>query len=148
MCERMTMPMPSHTSRPGRTCMKSFPGHRDQVRHARAFMAFFLDGCPFADDVVLLISELAANACAHSASGRPGGTFTVRAEMCPAGSLYAEVEDQGSVWDGNVSAAEPPHGLFLLRELSADCGARQGEQGWITWFTIAIPASQQQAALP
>jgi two-component sensor histidine kinase len=93
---------------------------------------------------VLLISELAANACAHSGSSRPGGSFTVRAELCHVGSLYVEVEDQGSEWDGNISAAKPPHGLFLLRELSDDCGARRGKQGWITWFTIAIPASQRQ----
>jgi hypothetical protein len=148
MCERTTMPMPSLTSRPSRTCVRSFQGHREQVRRARAFIAFFLDGCPFADDAMLLISELAANACAHSGSSRPGGSFTVRAELCPVGSLYVEVEDQGSEWDGNISAAEPPHGLFLLRELSDDCGARRGEQGWITWFTIAIPASQRQAAMP
>jgi hypothetical protein len=44
MCERTTMPRPSLTSRPSRACVRSFPGRREQVRHARAFIAFFLDG--------------------------------------------------------------------------------------------------------
>jgi anti-sigma regulatory factor (Ser/Thr protein kinase) len=148
MCERTTMSAPSLTNGPGRACRRSFPGQRECVREARVFIALFLNGCPSAGDAVLLISELAANACAHSASSRPGGTFTVRVEICPGVYLHAEVEDQGSNWDGNISAADPPHGLFLLRELSDHCGARRGQQGWITWFTIAIPASQQQAALP
>jgi anti-sigma regulatory factor (Ser/Thr protein kinase) len=86
---------------------------------------------------VLLVSELAANACAHTASGRPGGTFTVRVEVDPGAGLHAEVEDQGSEWDGDIGAAECPHGLFLLRELSGECGARRGKRGWIVWFTMA-----------
>jgi anti-sigma regulatory factor (Ser/Thr protein kinase) len=120
-----------------------FRGRRDQIRLVRALLAGFLDGSPAADDAALLISELAANACAHSASGQPGGTFTVRIEICPGVYVHAEVEDQGSTWDGNIGAAEAPHGLFLLQALSADCGARRGKHGWVTWFTIASP---QQAA--
>src|SRR5208283_6006013 len=74
-----------------RTCAFSFPGRRDQVRHARAFVARFLDGHPAADDAILLVSELAANACAHSASGRPGGVFMVRAQVSDGGRAYVEV---------------------------------------------------------
>jgi serine/threonine-protein kinase RsbW len=138
MCAHPTLP-PQTAAPPTRTCTQSFAGRRDQVREARAFLASFLDGVPGADDAVLLISELAANACAHTASGRTGGTFTVRAEICPGRYARAEVEDQGSGWDGDISAAESPHGLYLLRELSDDCGTRPGEHGWVTWFTIASP---------
>ena len=71
---------------------------------ARELVARYLDGSPAADDAVLLVSELAANACAHSASGQPGGRFVVG--LCRSGSsrgqVYAEVEDQGSAWDGPV----------------------------------------------
>jgi hypothetical protein len=127
------------TPSPRRTCSQCFAGRRDQVGKARAFLACFLDGFPSCDDAVLLISELAANACAHTASGRPGGTFTVRAEVCPGAYIHGEVEDQGSTWDGDLTAAEPPHGLYLLRELSDDCGTRPGKDGWITWFTMVGP---------
>jgi len=122
-----------------RSCEWAFPGRREQVREARALLAAFLADCSAADDAVLLVSELAANACAHTASGHPGGTFTVRAEICPGGGIHAEIEDQGSGWDGDIAVAESPHGLYLLRELSDDCGTRPGEDGWITWFTMLSP---------
>lgn len=136
MCEHATM-----SRRCGRphSYAQSFPGTPGHVRYVRAFIATVLDDFPGADDAVLLISELAANACAHSASGIPGGTFTVRADVCPGIYVRAEVEDQGSKWDGDIAAAESPHGLYLLRQLSADCGARRGAHGWAIWFTIAGP---------
>jgi hypothetical protein len=139
MCQATVAP------RPPRLCEWFFPGRRDQVGLARAVVARFLDGCPVAADVVLLVSELAANAVAHSASGQPGGTFTVRARIRNGGSVYAEVEDQGSRWSGDVSTAECPHGLYLLREFSATCGTRRGEAGWVTWFTISDPAGHAPA---
>jgi hypothetical protein len=50
--------------------------------------------------------------------------------------IHVEVEDQGGAWDGNIGLAEPPHGLYLLRELSTACGTIRSDEGWITWFTI------------
>jgi anti-sigma regulatory factor (Ser/Thr protein kinase) len=108
----------------------------DQVRRARGLLAALLDASPTADDAVLLVSEIATNAVAHSASGTPGGTFILRARADHDGCIHAEVEDQGSRWDGNIGAAEAPHGLYLLRTLSAACGTRRGEHGWVTWFTL------------
>lgn len=93
---------------------------------------------PGSDDVAVLISELATNACVHSVSGTPGGRFTVRAEHCPGLCIHVEVEDQGSDWNGDLGTAEPPHGLYLLRELSSQCGTRRGDYGWVIWFTLAI----------
>jgi anti-sigma regulatory factor (Ser/Thr protein kinase) len=116
--------------------VRSFPGRRDQVSNVRAFMASLLRGCPTADEAVLLLSEMAANACAHSASGRPGGSFIVRAQVSEGGRVYAEVEDEGSPWDGSFSTAESPHGLYLVRALSTECGSHRGGSGWITWFVL------------
>lgn len=141
MCDRAALPSPAITPRQPHVHTRSFPGTRQHVGQARKFIAAVLPGCPHLDDVVLLISELAANACAHSASGSPGGTFTVRAEVHPGTCVHAEVEDQGSTWDGNIAFAGCPHGLFLLRQLSADCGTRRGKHGWVTWFTITSQAA-------
>jgi anti-sigma regulatory factor (Ser/Thr protein kinase) len=121
---------------PLRACTFRFAGRVDQVGRARAFVAGFLEGNPGADDAVLLVSELAANACAHSASGRPGGTFVVRVQVGGDGCVRVEVEDQGSPWDGRFGEIESPHGLYLLRALSAQCGTRLGAGGWVTWFVL------------
>jgi Histidine kinase-like ATPase domain len=136
MCDHTTLP-PSTRPAPGppRLCARSLPGRLDQIGEARALTARMLHGCPATDDALLLISELATNACIHTASGHPGGTFTVRIRTSPH-LIHAEVEDQGSTWDGNIGTAQPPHGLFLLRVLSTTCGTRPGAGGWITWFSI------------
>jgi anti-sigma regulatory factor (Ser/Thr protein kinase) len=124
---------------PLRACAFCFPGRGDQVRYARAFIRRFLDGHPAADDAILLVSELAANACAHSASGRPGGTYTVRARVGDGGRVQVEVEDEGSSWGGSLMGIESPHGLYLVRSLAAACGTRRGARGWVIWFVLGRP---------
>jgi anti-sigma regulatory factor (Ser/Thr protein kinase) len=59
---------------------RSYPGTVDQVRQVRADLAPVVDGCPVADDLILIASELCTNAIVHTRSGQPDGTFTVRAE--------------------------------------------------------------------
>jgi serine/threonine-protein kinase RsbW len=130
-----------------RSCERSFPGRLDQVREARAFTIRMLGGCPAADDAVLLVSELATNACTYTASGAPGGTFTVRIERFR-GLIRAEVEDQGSTWDGNLSSAQPPHGLYLLQALSVSCGTYPGARGWVAWCTLGTPPSPSPSSPP
>ena len=127
----------THRARRGRYCVGTFGGRREQVGQARAFLAAFLGNWERTDDAVLLIGELGANAVVHTGSGEPGGLFTVRAEL--AGPwLRAEVEDQGSSWHGRLAEAECPHGLFLLRQLSARCGTRRSRHGWVTWFVLDV----------
>lgn len=135
MPDRATLPGPAPAAR-WRSCASTFLGRPDQAGQARALLAAFLHGLPGADTAILLASELAANAVSHSASGQPGGTFTVRAHLTGTG-VYAEVEDQGSGWDGNLAGAQAPHGLFLLQALSTSCGAQHCPAGWVTWFTLA-----------
>lgn len=133
-----TLPLGDHRG-PGRFCLGMFPGQREQVGQARAFLAAFLGGWARADDAVLLIGELGANAVVHTGSGAPGGLFTVRA-MLSGAWLRAEVEDQGSSWNGRLEEAECPHGLFLLRQLAARCGTRRARGGWVTWFALGDDA--------
>jgi two-component sensor histidine kinase len=146
MSEQQTLTAAADLSMATRCCAGSFPGRRDQIRLIRGILSAFFDDCPAADDAVLIVSELAANAVTHSASGQPGGLLIIRAETSPATCVRAEVEDQGSTWDGDLSTAQPPHGLFILRALSADSGTRRGQDGWITWFTIPIASGQEPPA--
>ena len=101
-----TLPLNDHRG-PGRFCLGMFPGQREQAGQARAFLAAFLGGWSRVDDAVLLIGELSANAVVHTGSGAPGGLFTVRASLTGAW-LRAEVEDQGSSWNGQARGRRMP----------------------------------------
>jgi hypothetical protein len=116
---------------------RTYPGLPAQARIVRADLRPLLARCPAADDVLLLASELAANAIAHSHSGRPGGTFTIRLSHEPGSGVHAEVADQGSTWPGDLPVcARPPHGLYLLLALSTACGARRDGHNRIVWFRL------------
>ena len=82
-------------------------------------MARHLAGCPAADDMTLIVSELASNAVVHSASR--GQFFTVRAELDP-GHARVEVEDLGGSWRGRHSDGRP-HGLDVVEAFT-------GPDGW------------------
>ena len=71
----------------------TYPAEPRQVGLARAALAGWLGGCPWADEAILIASEFATNAVLHSAS-RHGGAFTLRAEVGH-DRLRIEVEDGG-----------------------------------------------------
>ena len=85
-----------------RAFASTYPGTPEHIARSRQLRRG-LGGCPDADDVILCVSELAANAVLHSNSGKPGGTYTVRAEGCPGASVCIEVEDDGGPWIGKTS---------------------------------------------
>lgn len=63
-------------------------------------------GCPAADDLVLIASELAGNAVLHSQSR--GEFFTVRCQAHP-GHVRVEVEDLGGPWRTRRPDDRPEH---------------------------------------
>jgi anti-sigma regulatory factor (Ser/Thr protein kinase) len=97
---------------------RSYPGAKEQVRQVRADLAAIAAGCPLADDLVLLGSELVTNAIMHSKSGQPGGEFTVRAQVRPGSYAWLEVEDQGGPWIEHEADEEHGHGLDLVKALA------------------------------
>jgi hypothetical protein len=125
---------------PQRSWEQSYPGTPGQLWHVRSALRQFLAGCPLADDAVLLLSELAANAVQHSDSGKPGGTFTVRARHAADRYVRGEIEDQGSDWHGDLPAsAAQPHGLYLLQSLASACGADRTGRAGLVWFRLDYP---------
>jgi hypothetical protein len=114
----------------------TFPGEISAIRGLRPVLRSFLGSCPVADDAVQLAWELAANACAHSNSGLPGGQVTLAAAQAP-GYVSVAVQDDGSDWDGNLTGAVNPHGLYLLRSLATECASIGGQNARTVWFTIA-----------
>jgi len=120
-----------------RTWRQDFPGRPDQLRHVRAALTAFMGGCPAVGDLALLVSELCANAIAHSASGRPGGAFAVRVRHVHGDYVHAEVRDGGSEWHGDIArSADPPHGHYLLLALAADCGVSADGGSRTVWFRL------------
>jgi serine/threonine-protein kinase RsbW len=100
---------------------RSYLGAKEQVHLVRADMAQVAESFPAVDDLVLIASEIAANAILHSRSGQPGETFTVRAEVHPGQYVWLEVEDKGGNW-AKLDPGDDEHGrgLRILACLAGD----------------------------
>lgn len=100
------------------TFQRSYPGRADYIQRVRADLAPFASRCPRADDLITAASELAANAALHSRSSRPGGEFTVRADLYPGDYAWLEVEDKGGPWATRNHHDDRPHGLDIVTLLA------------------------------
>jgi serine/threonine-protein kinase RsbW len=120
-----------------------FPGEPPLVGQARSWIAELLPACSPLDDLLLLASELASNAVAHTRSGQPGGQFTVEVTWSPQ-SARVVVGDQGSD-EVPVAVASPGEqgeylesgrGLLLVDALSAAWGtAGDADARWL-WADV------------
>jgi two-component sensor histidine kinase len=131
---------------------RTYPGTADQVRQVREDLAAFTEGFPLADDLVLMASELATNALVHSRSGKPGGTFTVRAEIRAGDFARLEVEDQGGEWTGQQpDDDEHGRGLAIVAALAGDGnwtiedGNTPGTRVIWAWLNWPQDKNQEQA---
>ena len=97
-------------------------------------------------NIVLLLSELAANAARHTGSGERGGVFTTRLVDVPGEYVLGLIEDGGSKWDGDLRAsARNASGLHLVLALSADCGVYGGARNRTVWFQVLYPPGDRAA---
>jgi serine/threonine-protein kinase RsbW len=143
---------------------RDFPGGADQVPEARHWIGDLLPECDPLADLLLLASELCANAVIHTRSGQAGGWFSVTVEWTSALARVV-VGDQGSLLmpttaanSGNAGwAEESGRGLWLVDELADDWGTASRPEGrwlWadIRWQAKGGPALQvpggMDAALP
>jgi len=85
------------------------------------------------------LSELATNAVLHSRSGRPGGTFWVRA-CVDGGRVRVEVEDEGGAWEpARGGNGQSGRGLVIVSNLASRWGRDGGGARRIVWFEIDCP---------
>ena len=118
-----------------------FPGRPDQIRQARVFVTGTLHGHPVTENAVLAVSELASNSVAHSASGRPGGEFTVHLDVLTGDTIWLEVADDGGPWR-LARCDDHVHGLQIVRMLASDAGVTGGpDEGWVAWARFDWPAA-------
>jgi len=118
--------------------MRVFLGSHHEVRNVREFVAQSVDGSPVVDDVILLTSEVAANAVVHTASGK-GGTFTVVVQ--PGDRVVrVEVHDGGSEASPKVRSADElagsGRGLGLVEGLATRWGHLGNRNGRVVWFEV------------
>jgi Histidine kinase-like ATPase domain len=85
---------PSDRVRPARPWARTFRGMPASVPEARRFVAELLAGCPAREALMTCVSELCANAIAHTASGN-GGVFTVEVDIPRPGVARIAVTDEG-----------------------------------------------------
>ena len=121
---------------------QAYPGDEVQLGYLRAALRPLLCGCPVADDVVQLMSELGANAVRHSRSREAGGTFTARLLDVPGQYVLGEIEDGGSDWRGDLQgSAREASGLDLLLKFSAACGVSGDSRERAVWFRLQYPVA-------
>lgn len=121
---------------------RSYTGHPSQIAQVRSDLAEVTASFPLADEVILLASELCTNAVVHGCSGRPGGIFTVLANVYPGQFVRIEVRDQGGAWDALPHEDERPHGLDIVRTVAGDGNwgvDGDSSAGWIVWVRLHWP---------
>lgn len=133
---------PLRASEPITTFERAYPGTVFYLRHVRADLAHLAAAHPAAGDLILLASELAANAIIHSRSGELNGEFIVRAHICPGDYAWIEVEDQGGLWITHEHGDDQQHGLDTVARRAGD--ANWGVDGdstcHVVWFRLDWPA--------
>jgi anti-sigma regulatory factor (Ser/Thr protein kinase) len=129
------------------TFERDYPGTASQASRVRADLAQIASVFPAADELTLLASELAANAITHSRSGEPGGTFTVRAWLCPGDHAWIEVIDQGGDWASpNPDDDEHGRGLGIVAAIAGDgnWGINGDHTYRLAWFRLNWHHDQDQ----
>jgi two-component sensor histidine kinase len=81
------------------------------------------------DDVVLISSELTANAILHSASVGPGGRFAISVAVSNREYVRVEVEDQGGPRTASQRGLPDGHGLSIVAALADHWNVRGDSRG-------------------
>ncbi len=119
---------------------RHFRGGRDQVAEVRHWLEDLLPDCAARADMLLLASELCANAIVHSRSGEAGGQFSVDIDWAP-DLARVVVGDQGSAKLPQIRAhgtamGESGRGLLLVSGVADDWGtASRPNRRWV-WADV------------
>ena len=133
---------------------RTFRGKPASVPEARRFVAGILAGCPARETLVACVSELCANAIAHTASGN-GGVFTVEVERPRDGVARVAVTDAGGPSvpaagpvPGSDPMAEGGRGLALVAASTARWGYTDACPGRTVWAEATWPVPVRLPAAP
>ena len=134
--------------------VRTFRGMPASVPEARRFVAELLAGCPAREALMTCVSELCANAIAHSDS-RNGGVFIVEVDLPRPGVARIAVTDEGGpslpvagsldlmAEDGLM--AEGGRGLAMVAACTSRWGYADAHPGRTVWaeacWPVPVPAS-------
>lgn len=126
---------------------RAFEAEPGQVRLIRAFVAEYARGYPFLDDLLLAVTELAANAIEHSAPAADG-TISVTVTV-GAGTTLVAVTDGGN--PRSTPHVRPPRedaeggrGLYLVATVAERWGFTRDPGASTTWCEFGAAASLQR----
>jgi anti-sigma regulatory factor (Ser/Thr protein kinase) len=133
---------PASPVQPAPPWTRTFRGAPESVPQARRFVAELLLGCPARETLMTCVSELSANAIAHTDSGN-GGVFIVTVDLPRPGVARIAVTDEGST---SLPAAAPidlmaegGRGLALVAALTARWGHADAHPGRTVWAESSWP---------
>jgi serine/threonine-protein kinase RsbW len=138
---------PADPVRSARPWARTFRGTPASVSEARRFASELLAGCPARETLIACVSELCANAVAHTASGN-GGVFIVEVDCSRAGVARVAITDEGS--DSVPAAgvldllAEGGRGLAMVAACTSRWGFADAYPGRTVWaeatWPVAVPS--------
>jgi serine/threonine-protein kinase RsbW len=127
--------------RPTRPWTRTFHGAPASVPEARRFVAELLAGCPAREVLMTCVSELCANAIAHTDSG--GGVFIVEVSLPRPGVARIAVTDEGSASVPVAGAldlmAEGGRGLAMVAACTSRWGYADAHPGRVVWAEACWP---------
>jgi serine/threonine-protein kinase RsbW len=127
---------------PTRPWTRTFRGTPASVPEARRFVAELLAGCPAREVLMTCVSELCANAIAHTASGN-GGVFVVEVSLPRDGVARIAVTDEGGPSlpaAGRLDLmAEGGRGLAMVAACTSRWGYADAYPGRTVWAEACWP---------
>ena len=130
---------PVRTTRPW---VRTFRGTPASVPEARRFVAELLTGCPAREVLMTCVSELCANAIAHTDSG-DGGVFIVEVDLPRPGVARIAVTDEGGpslpVAGRLDLMAEGGRGLAMVAACTVRWGYADAYPGRTVWAEACWP---------
>ena len=133
---------PTSSVRSARPSARTFRGTPASVPEARWFVAELLAGCPAREVLMTCVSELCANAIAHTDSGN-GGVFIVEVDLPRPGVARIAVTDEGGPSLPAVGSldlmAEGGRGLAMVAACTNRWGYADAHLGRTVWAEACWP---------
>ena len=135
-------PRQHHELTPPNRVHRTFPCDPRSVTAARRFVAEACKGRADAEDVALLVSELATNAVMHARTPFevtvvPIGVGGVRVEVADGSSSPPRLGDDGGPWTSGRGGGG--RGLVMLDAIASRWGVAPSDSGKRVWFELAGP---------